>query len=72
MTESPPERPTDDVIRASELLCGLGPPERSVLTAIAVRQRYESDCEVMRQDDPCPGFFLVDAGLTRLSAPVLE
>jgi len=56
----------DEILKACTFFRGLQPGKRRGLAAMARRISYPRGRTIFRQDDPCPGLFVVASGLVRV------
>ncbi|TWU41975.1 Crp/Fnr family transcriptional regulator [Novipirellula artificiosorum] len=59
-------RRDEEVIESCALFRGLDADQRSVMTSMAVRQRFKQGAQIFMQEQPCPGIYIVDHGLVRV------
>lgn len=59
-------RSKEEVLAACGLFSGLDARQRGVLEKLGQRVHFETQQTIFRQDEPCPGLYVVDRGLVRV------
>lgn len=60
------DRSIDGILAGCPLFSGLQPSQRYVLAQMAMRRNYPAGTMIFRQDEPCPGLFVIDRGQVRV------
>lgn len=54
------------ILRRCKLFARLEPPQLERVVAMALPQSFEKNEVIFRQDDPCPGIYVVESGQVRI------
>ena len=60
------ERSAADIVRHCQLFAGLDVAAQAKVSALAQRVRFQRNQIIFRQDDPCPGLYVVASGSIRV------